>query len=67
MTYGQLIFFTIPIQFSILVQGVLLEPVVRMIAGICSEIFSSGGLGANISSKTLENEVTDFNKLDGQT
>lgn len=55
MTYGQLIFFMtfILVVFSITVQGVLFEPVVRMVNRVSYEIMPSGGLGTYVSSMSL--------------
>lgn len=57
MTYGQLIFFMtfILVVFSILVQGMLFEPVVKMINRASFELFASGGLSTYVSSQSLGN------------
>lgn len=57
MTYGQLIFFMtfILVVFSILVQGMLFEPVVKMINRVSFELFASGGLSTYVSSQSLGN------------
>lgn len=69
MTYGQLIFFMtfILVVFSILVQGVLFEPFVKMITRVSFDIFSSGGLGTYVSSTSLGNGFNDFNEPEEQT
>ncbi|CDF38029.1 unnamed protein product [Chondrus crispus] len=61
MTYGQLIFFMtfILVVFSIVVQGMLFEPVIRMINRISYEIMPSGGLGTYVSTMSLGNGL-DF-------
>lgn len=65
MTYGQLIFFMtfILVVFSILVQGILFEPVVKMINRVSFDIFASGGLGTYVSSTSLG---TGFNNDSGE-
>lgn len=65
MTYGQLIFFMtfILVAFSILVQGMLFEPVVKMINRVSFDIFASGGLGTYVSSTSLGN---GFNNDSGE-
>lgn len=57
MTYGQLIFFMtfILVVFSILVQGMLFEPVIKMINRVSFDLFASGGLGTYVSSQSLGN------------
>lgn len=57
MTYGQLIFFMtfILVVFSIVVQGMLFEPVIRMINRVSYEIMPSGGLGTYVSTMSLGN------------
>lgn len=62
MTYGQLIFFMtfILVVFSIVVQGMLFEPVVKMISRVSFDIFSSGGLGTYVSSTSLGNGFNEF-------
>lgn len=70
MTYGQLIFFMtfILVVFSILVQGMLFEPVVKMITRVSFDIFSSGGLGTYVSSTSLGNGFNnEFTEYDGMT
>lgn len=64
MTYGQLIFFMtfILVVFSIVVQGMLFEPVIRMINRISYEIMPSGGLGTYVSTMSLGNGFGDFDE-----
>ncbi|PXF43812.1 Na(+)/H(+) antiporter NhaP [Gracilariopsis chorda] len=54
MTYGQLIFFMtfILVVFSIVVQGMLFEPVVNMINRVSYQILPSGGLS------TMESQIS---------
>lgn len=71
MTYGQLIFFMtfILVVFSIIVQGMLFEPVVKMINRVSFDIFSSGGLGTYVSSTSLGvgfNEGADYAEIDDE-
>lgn len=65
MTHGQLIFFMtfILVVFSILIQGLLFEPVIKMINRASFDIFSSGGLGTYVSSTSLGVSYADV----GQT
>lgn len=70
MTYGQLIFFMtfILVVFSIVVQGMLFEPVVRMINRVSYEIMPSGGLGTYVSTMSLGNTgYNEFDDYDEQT
>lgn len=62
MTYGQLIFFMtfILVVFSIVIQGMLFEPVIRMINRISYEIMPSGGLGTYVSTMSLGNGFGDL-------
>lgn len=55
MTYGQLIFFMtfILVAFSLVIQGLLFEPVVKMINRVSFDIFTTGGLGTYGSSTSL--------------
>lgn len=55
MTYGQLIFFMtfIVVVFSIVVQGMLFEPVVNMINRVSYQILPSGGLSTMESQMSL--------------
>lgn len=64
MTYGQLIFFMtfILVVFSIVVQGMLFEPVIRMINRISYEIMPSGGLGTYVSTMSLGNGYGDYDE-----
>lgn len=57
MTYGQLIFFMtfILVVFSIVIQGMLFEPVIKMINRVSYEIMPSGGLGTYVSTMSLGN------------
>lgn len=66
MTYGQLIFFMtfILVVFSIVVQGMLFEPVIRMINHISYEIMPSGGLGTYVSTISLGNGFAEYPDLD---
>lgn len=55
MTYGQLIFFMtfILVAFSLVIQGLLFEPVIKMINRVSFDIFTAGGLGTYGSSTSL--------------
>lgn len=57
VTYGQLIFFMtfILVVYSILVQGLFFEPVVRMINRVSYQVMPSGGLGTYVSTMSLGN------------
>lgn len=69
MTFGQLIFFMtfILVVFSIVVQGLLFEPVIRMINRISYEIMPSGGLGTYVSTISLGNGFNNYAESDGPT
>jgi monovalent cation:H+ antiporter, CPA1 family len=61
MTYGQLIFFMTfsLVVFSICVQGMFFEPVVRLINALSYEHFPSGGLGTYESRMNLNSELDE--------
>ena len=68
MTYGQLIFFMtfILVVFSVVVQGLLFEPVVRMINRVSYKITPSGGLGTYASTVSLGNNEYDYSDKSGE-
>lgn len=69
MTFGQLIFFMtfILVVFSIVVQGLLFEPVIRMINRISYEIMPSGGLGTYVSTISLGNGFNNYADSESHT
>lgn len=70
MTYGQLIFFMtfILVVFSIVVQGMLFEPVIRMINRVSYQVMPSGGLGTYESTMSLGNNgYNEYGGYDEET
>lgn len=69
MTYGQLIFFMtfILVVFSIIVQGMLFEPVVKMINRVSFQIFPNGGLGTYVSSNSFANTGEFYDHEDDES
>lgn len=69
MTYGQLIFFMtfILVVFSIVVQGILFEPVIRMISQLSYDIMPSGGLGTFASTMSFHSPYEHGGEFDDKT
>ena len=62
MTYGQIIFFMtfILVVFSIVVQGLLFEPVVKIITNLSYKFMPSGGLSTYKSSNSIGRGMSEF-------
>lgn len=69
MTYGQLIFFMtfILVVFSIVVQGMLFEPVIQMISQLSYDIMPSGGLGTFASTMSFHSPYEQGGDFDEKT